>query len=148
MQHDTTTGLVHNVDERKKLITQIVKQYPGDGRNGKLKTDWHKAFLEHPEWATALGASNPLRLQRVHAMGSYIRGKLRVFATGAIEEPKPKRKYTRKQKRVVAKPETNGHTLPVQEPPDLIHNCPHCGYNILMHHTAYAIAKRHSPFAK
>lgn len=135
---EQTTGFLTDTGERKKIITQIVTEYRG---RGSTKTDWKRAFREHPDWASALGAGNPIHMQRTHAMGAAVRTKLNLAHKATVKRVYRKRKY---------KVHANGSEpiMPMpkaEEPPlEIMQHCPHCGYNLLMHATAYQIARRHS----
>lgn len=54
--------------ERKVIVRQIIQGYPGTG--GKLA--WGRAFEEHPEWRSKLGADTQRGRSSAYTMASYV----------------------------------------------------------------------------
>jgi len=106
-------------------VRKIVSEYTVDG-----KTHWKRAFIDHPEWRTALNIQDRRTMGRIYSQGAY------------LLRHDPSFLHLRE------KSQTNGSyepvAAPVAPPPDPMNYCPSCGFNLMIFRTAFTVALKHS----
>jgi len=117
-------------DNRRSLLETIAKQY------GHLeKVPYKEIWATHPEWKEALKANS---LHGTRMVYSGVAAVCRRLGLRQLTSPKSHHKKVQEVPQAPPPP-------PPAPPAPVLRFCPQCGTNLHMFHTAFAIARKHTP---